>query len=89
MNSKVYVDTVPEETLEERMIRLCELKKAYREEKKVFKEKTKNTLDMIKILENIISAEVIKMGHTVQTEGIKAEYVPQVVIRLKKEQNND
>ena len=86
---RTVVEEVPEETLEDRMMRLKELKQEYRDKRKAFKESTKNLLESIKGLENIISAEVLKVGHTVQVEGIKAEYVPQVVIRLKKEQDNE
>ena len=77
------------ETLETRMAKLAELKAEYQRDRKEFKEKHKHLLETIKCYENVISDEVLKMGKTVVVGNIKAEYVPQVVIRLKKVNNNE
>ena len=74
--------------LDEMMAQLSEMKAEYREKRKVFKAQTKTLLDSIKSLENIITDEVLKLGKTVTVGNIKAEYVPQVRIRMKREDNN-
>ena len=89
MRNPNIVPEVPEETLEDRLAKLCEMKQEYKAKKKAFKEQTKHLLESIKSLENIITGEVLERGKTVMVAGIKAEYVPTVVIRLKKEQNNE
>ena len=78
-----------QETLESRLTHLCEMKMELREKSKAFKESTKNLRESIKSMENIIISEVTELKHTVVVGDIKAEYVPSVVIKLKKEQNND
>lgn len=88
MSKAARMDESIPQTLEQRMELLLEMKTEYRAERKAFKDKTKHLLDSIKSLENVITAEVLERGMTVQVEGIKAEYIPTVKIRMKKEQND-
>ena len=79
---------IPEETLETRMVQLAEMKAEYQRDRKAFKDQHKHLLESIKSLENIVTDEVLKLGKTVTYGNIKAEYIPQVQIRLKKEKND-
>ena len=83
---KGYPDNLetPEESLEDRMEKLAELKADYRAAKKEFERKHEHLLEMIKSLENIITAEVLDLGKTVTVGNLRAEYIPTVKIRLKK-----
>lgn len=78
-----------QENLETRMMHLCEMKQEYRRKQKAFKDENKHLLESIKSLENIVMNEVMSLKRTVVFGDIKAEYKPQVVIKLKKEQNNE
>jgi len=89
MNSKTKVDEVKEETLEDYMSHLVEVTKELKRKYKAYKNDTKELRATKESLENIIKNEVLKRGKTVAAEGIKAEYVPTVVIRLKKDKNNE
>lgn len=89
MGKTNYVPEMPEETLEDRMAKLYEMKTEYRAKQKAFKDANKHLLESIRSLENIITAEVIKLKRTVKVDGIRAEYKPVVVIKIKKEQNNE
>ena len=80
---------VPNESLETYFQDLAELKGIYRTNKKEFDERNKHLLESIKSLENIISAEVLKLGKTVTVGNIRAEYKQTVVIRMKKDQENE
>ena len=80
---------VEEETVEVRLAQLCEMKLEYRAAKKAFDNKYKNLRDSIKSLENIITDEVIKAKRTVVVGDIKAEYIPTVSFKLKKEKDNE
>ena len=80
---------VPEETLEDRMRLLLEMKNEYKVYRQAFKKKHENLVASIKSLENIISAEVIEKKETVIIDGMKAEYIPNVVFRLKKEKEDE
>lgn len=75
---------IPEETLEDRMEKLAELKAEYRANKKEFERKNEHLLETIKSLENIITAEVLELGKTVTVGNLRAEFIPTVRIRLKK-----
>lgn len=77
------------ETLEDRLTRLYEMKSEYKAKQKAFKNANKHLLESIKSLENIITDEVISLKRTVKVEGIRAEYKPQVIIKLRKEKNNE
>ena len=80
---------VKEETLEDRLRELLEKKREYRAKQKAFKDKNKDLLESIKSLENIVIAEVTEMKRTVVVDDIKAEYKPQVIIKLKREKNDE
>ena len=80
---------VPEETLEDRMKQLLEMENEYRVYKKAFKKKHENLVESIKSLKNIITAEVIQNKETVIIDGMKAEYIPNVVFKMKKEKENE
>lgn len=73
------------ETLDDRLTKLYEMKVEYRRNQKAFKDANKDLLASIKSLENIIIDEVKKLGRTVKADGIKAEFKPQVVIKIKRE----
>lgn len=75
------------ETLEDRLKQLEELKTEVRKAHREYDKKTKHVIDSIKGLENIITDEVIKLGHSVTVGNIKAEYIPTVKIRIKKVSN--
>ena len=81
--------TVPEETLETRLAELCEKKMEYRKHQKEFKDRNKDLLESIKSLENIVIAEVMEMQKTVIVGNIKAEFKPNVVIKLRKEKTDE
>ena len=76
-------------TLEDFLAELLEKKTEYRRNQKSFKEQNKHLLESIKSLENIVTDEVIKRGKTVRVEGIKAEFKPTVVIKIRKGKEND
>ena len=79
---------VPEDSLENRLTQLAEMKTELRDRTKAFKEQTKNLRESIKAMENIVSDEVLKLGKTVTVGNIRVEYVPTVKIKLKKEADN-
>lgn len=80
---------LPEETLEDKLKQLLEMENEYRVYKKAFKKKHENLVESIKSLKNIITAEVIQNKETVIIDGMKAEYIPNVVFRMKKEKENE
>ena len=80
---------LPEETLEDKLKHLLEMENEYRTYRKAFKKKHENLVASIKSLKNIIEAEVIAGGKTVTIDGMKAEYIPTVVFKTKKEQTNE
>ena len=80
---------VPEETLEDKLKQLLEMENEYRTYRKAFKKKHENLVASIKSLKNIITAEVIQNKETVIIDGMKAEYIPNVVFRMKKEKENE
>lgn len=84
----LHVD-VSEETVETRLEQLLEMKLEYKAAKEAFDNKYKSLKESMKSLENIITDEVLKTKKTVVVGNIKAEYVPSVVIKVKKECNND
>jgi len=77
-----------EMTLEECLDELYEKKCEYRRKQKAFKDANKHLLESIKSLESIVTDGVIKRGMTIRGNGIRAEYKPTVVIKIKKDQNN-
>lgn len=80
---------LPEETLEDKLKQLLEMENEYRVYKKAFKKKHENLVESIKSLKNIITAEVLQKKETVVIDGIKAEFVPNVVFRMKKEKEDE
>ena len=79
---------IPADSLEDRLTQLAEMKTELRDKTKAFKESTKHLRESIKAMENIVSDEVKKLGKTVTVGNIRAEYVPTVKIKLKKEKND-
>lgn len=78
-----------EGSLEDMMLRLAEMITEYRAEKKAFTEKHKHLTESIKSLQNIITEEVLKSGKSVTVGNIKAEFVPQVKIKVKKAEEDE
>ena len=76
------------DSLESMMMRLAELKLQVKEEKQKYLDKTKHSRETVKSLENIITEEVKKLHKTVSVGNIRAEYKPQVVIKMKREKND-
>ena len=85
---KPEIEEPIEETLESRLARLYEMKLEYRRNQKAFKDANKHLLESIKSQENIVIDEVMKLARTVKIDGIKAEYKPQVVIKMKKDKKD-
>lgn len=80
---------IPDDTLEARMTKLAEMKAELKAKNKAHKDSTKHLRDSIESIENIIRAEVLELGKTVTVGNIRAEYVTSVVIKLKKDENNE
>ena len=78
----------PMESLEGKLMVLADMKLELKDEKRKFLEKTKHLRETIKSLENIVSEEVKQRRETVTVGNIRAEYIPQVVIKMKKEKND-
>lgn len=78
----------PMDSLEGMLQRLAEMKSEQRAKKKQYMDDTKNLRESIKSLEAIITEEVKKLHRTVVVGNIRAEYKPQVVIKMKKEKND-
>ena len=81
-------EVVDEDTLEAKMLRLAELKLEVKEEKQKFLDKTKHNREMIKSYEAVIMEEVKQLHRTVSVGNIRAEYHPNVVIKMKRERND-
>ena len=75
----------PDDSLEAKMQKLGELKAEKRDEYKAYEKKVEHISASIKSLEAIIKAEVMELKQTVSYGNIRAEYIPQVVIKMKKE----
>lgn len=80
-------DVTIEETLETRLAHLAEIKTELKKLNDEHNENTKNLREIKKSLENIIIDEVKKRKQTVTVGDIRAEYVPQVIIKMKKVRN--
>lgn len=76
---------LPDDSLEAKLQRLGELKAEKRAEYKAYEKKVEHTSASIKSLEAIIKAEVMELKRTVTFGNVRAEYIPQVVIKVKKE----
>ena len=79
----------PMDSLEGMLQRLAEIEADVKREKKAYLEKTKDNRESIKSMKAVITEEVIKLGKTVTVGNVRAEYVPQVVIKMKKEKNDE
>jgi len=77
-----------DDSLEGKLMVLADMKLELKDEKRKFLEKTKHLRETIKSLENIVSEEVKQRRQTVTVGNIRAEYIPQVVIKMKKEKND-
>lgn len=78
-----------EETIETRLLYLAEVKAEIKKHYAEYERKTKELREIKKSLENIITEEVKRMKKTVSVGNIRAEYIPQVQIRMKKEKNDE
>lgn len=79
----------PDESLEKKLEDLSLMRAELKAKKLEFRNNTKHLRECIKGLEVLITDEVLKLGKTVTVGNIRAEYVPQVVIKMKKEESND
>ena len=75
--------------LKDDMERLFQIKKELKAESKKYKAKVQPLRDEAKILEADITNQVLKEGKTIVIGGVKAEYVPTVVIKIKKENEEE
>ena len=71
--------------INEEMALLYSKKRELKEKLKAYKESVKPLKNEISVLEASITKQVLETGKTVQVGGIRAEYEPTVVIRMKKE----
>lgn len=78
-----------EETIETRLLHLAEVKAEIKKRYAEYERETKELREIKKSLENIIVEEVKRMKQTVSVGNIRAEYIPQVQIRMKKEKNDE
>lgn len=78
----------PMDSLEGKLMVLAEMKLEMREKKQEFQQSTKHLRESIKSLTNVVAEEVKQRRQTVTVGNIRAEYVPQVVIKMKKEKND-
>ena len=78
-----------EETIETRLRHLAEVKAEIKKRYAEYERETKELREIKKSLENIIVEEVKRMKQTVSVGNIRAEYIPQVQIRMKKEKNDE
>lgn len=77
------------ETLDDYMIFLSEVKAELQKLDDAHREETKNLRETKKSLEAIIIEEVKKRKQTVTVGNLRAEYIPQVIIKMKKEKKNE
>ena len=74
--------------LQEKMTDLLMSKIELRKLNAEHREKTKPLSDKIRSLEDEITKEVLTVGHTISGDGIKAEFKPRVVFKIKRKGNN-
>lgn len=70
--------------LQEKMSELCLARVEKRKQDADHREKMKPLNDRIKTLEDEITAAVLAAGHTITGDGIRAEFKPRVVFKLKR-----
>lgn len=68
---------------------LYQLKTELKGKRKAYRESVKGLKHSIEDLEQKVTEQILKTGKTVTVGGIKAEYVPTVVFRMKKENSNE
>ena len=73
----------------ENMERLYALKKELKARNRKHSEEMKPLKEEIQLLEADVIEEVLKAGKTIQIGNLRAEYIPTVRIKMKKEQNNE
>ena len=76
-------------TLENQLTRLAEIKAEIKVKYDAYERSVKELREAKKSLENIIIDEVKKRKETVTVGNIRAEYIPQVIIKMKKEKHHD
>lgn len=81
-------EEIGDDSLEGKLLKLSEINTELKREKKQYLDKTKHLRDIKKSLETIITEEVKKLKKSVTVGNIRAEYVPQVQFRMKKEVND-
>lgn len=69
---------------------LCEKKRELKKRRKAYNESVKGLVNEIHDLEAEVMKAVLETGKTITLDGIRAEYKPTVVIKLKREdEKND
>ncbi len=68
---------------------LYSMKRELKAKRKTYNESVKGLVNSIHALESSIIRQVLDGGKTVQGNGIRAEYKPTVVIKMKREAEND
>ena len=68
---------------------LFDLKSELKKRRKVYNDSVKGLKASIYSLEQKITEQVLSEGHTVQVGMIRAEYKPTVVIKIKREQEQN
>jgi len=64
---------------------LCEKKRELKKRRKAYNESVKGLVNEIHDLEAEVMKAVLETGKTITLDGIRAEYKPTVVIKLKRE----
>ena len=71
------------------MTRYGEIKAEIKEKYDAYEKSVKDLKEMKKSLESIIIEEVKQRKQTVTVGNIRAEYIPNVIIKIKKEKNHE
>ena len=66
-----------------------ELKRELNTRRKAYNNSVKDLKNRINELEQSITKQILEAGKTVQIENVRAEYKPTVVIKIKREHEND
>ena len=67
---------------------LCSMKQELKSKRKAYNQSVKGLKNSIQALENEITKKVLEGGQTVTANGIRAEYKPTVVFKMKREGDN-
>lgn len=73
--------------IEDDMQRYKELKDELKIEQDSYRKRTKPLRDELELLKTSIIDAVLKTGKTIQVGNVKAEFIPTVVIKMKKEKD--